>query len=409
MSEGLLLSDQDKQDILKLFNGMKGMYTQLDTDLKAGKPVGEIKTQIDKATADIVAVQEKYTALALRTDAAEVKAADLLRRLQAGPEMPKGLGASVMADEAFKTYLQSPPPRVAYTVVLKGKTIAEFLAAKVITGVGVNFPQIIPGFPAIPPRPPIGVRPLFPSGRTSASLIDYVEETSFTNLAATVAEGAAKPQSTKTYTPKSAPVRTIAHYFKVGKQSLADAQGLEANIENNGIYGIQVVEDGQLLDGDGTGTNLTGINKNAVAAPAPAPATGATLIDAIGTAYFDLASKGFLPDGTVVNPADWGHVSLLKNSLGNYLFANPVDYSAIQRIWGMRLAQSANQVAGTFTVGAFQGNSLLLDREDVNVQVATQNEDDFIKNIVTILIEERLALLIYQPTAFEKGVVPAGT
>jgi hypothetical protein len=33
------------------------------------------------------------------------------------------------------------------------------------------------------------------------------------------------------------------------------------------------------------------------------------------------------------------------------------------------------------------------------------NEDDFIRNLVSILIEERLALLILAPTAFEKGVL----
>ncbi len=203
-NNGLLLSDADKQDILKLFTGMKGMYNQLDADIKAGKPVGEIKTSIEKATADVVAMQEKYNALAARTDAAEAKAADLLRRIQAGPEMPKGLGASVLADEAFAAYVKNPPPRLGYTVVLKGKTLSDFIAAKVITGVGVNFPQTIPGIVAVPPQVPMGVRTLVPSGRTTAGLIDYVEETSFTNNAAshhralfqggqTITRGCARP------------------------------------------------------------------------------------------------------------------------------------------------------------------------------------------------------------------------
>jgi HK97 family phage major capsid protein len=65
--------------------------------------------------------------------------------------------------------------------------------------------------------------------------------------------------------------------------------------------------------------------------------------------------------------------------------------------------------AGTFLVGAFAGHAQILDREDVTVQVATQNEDDFIKNMLTILVEERLALAVYVAAAFEKGVVPAGS
>jgi len=113
-----------------------------------------------------------------------------------------------------------------------------------------------------------------------------------------------------------------------------------------------------------------------------------------------------MADGIVLNPADYGALALLKNSQGNYLFANPIDYSPAARMWGSRLVLTSSMAATNFLVGAFQGHSLLLDREEVNVQVATQNEDDFIRNMVTILVEERIALLIFNTTAFEKGLKP---
>jgi HK97 family phage major capsid protein len=257
------------------------------------------------------------------------------------------------------------------------------------------------------PRPPIGVRTLVPQGRTTAGAVEYVEETSFTNAAAPVAEGQPKPKSDKVFVGRTSVVRTIAHYFKVSKQTADDLPFLMSQIENNGIWGVQTVEDNQLLNGSGSPPNLQGFNTVATAAPAPG-AADATIVDAVGVAVFDLAAKGFIPDGSVLNPVDWGLVAMMKNAQGNYIFANPMEYAAGGRLWGTKLVMSSHQAAGTFLVGAFQGNSQLLDREDVNVQIANQNEDDFIKNMLTVLIEERLALVIYTPAAFEKGITPVG-
>ena len=61
--------------------------------------------------------------------------------------------------------------------------------------------------------------------------------------------------------------------------------------------------------------------------------------------------------------------------------------------------------AGDFLVGVFGGGLAVQgwDREDVSVTVATQDQDDFIKNMVKILVEERVALTVYRPAAFVAG------
>lgn len=57
---------------------------------------------------------------------------------------------------------------------------------------------------------------------------------------------------------------------------------------------------------------------------------------------------------------------------------------------------------GDFLTGAFKLGAQLFDRWDARVEVGYVN-DDFTKNLVTILAEERLALAVYRPEAFITG------
>jgi len=56
-----------------------------------------------------------------------------------------------------------------------------------------------------------------------------------------------------------------------------------------------------------------------------------------------------------------------------------------------------------FLVGAFKLGAQIFDREDANVEISTEDQDNFIKNLVTIRAEERLALAVYRPESFVKG------
>jgi len=397
------INPEDISKLMGILSGFKTQYAQLDTDFKTfGVAQSETKVKLEKLTADMDGLRAKYaddTAKRLQDLEGKVE-----RGLMMTPARPKSIGQTVIEDAGLLAAIKSGG-RFSVTIGMKGP-LARLMQVKDIINLSPLWPQQLDVI-AQPPRPPIGVRSLVPQGNTSAGAVEYIEETSFTNNAAVVAEGAAKPKSDKVFTARTSVVRTIAHYFKMSKQTFDDLPFLASQVENNGIWGVQIVEDNQLLNGSGAPPNLQGFNTVATAATAPT-GTDATIVDAIGTAVFELASIGYIADGTVANPADWGAVAMMKNANGNYIFVNPLDYTAGGRLWGTRLVLSSNQAAGTFLVGGFQGNSQILDREDVNVQVATQNEDDFIKNMVTILVEERLALVIYQPKAFLKGVTPTG-
>jgi HK97 family phage major capsid protein len=58
---------------------------------------------------------------------------------------------------------------------------------------------------------------------------------------------------------------------------------------------------------------------------------------------------------------------------------------------------------GNALVGDFAAHAQILDRQDANIAISFENKDNFIKNMATIRVEERLALAIYRPEAFVKG------
>ena len=233
-----------------------------------------------------------------------------------------------------------------------------------------------------------------------------MRETIFTNNAATVAENPSspKPQSDLGYALANAPTRTIAHFIMASKQILADAPQLQSMIDNRLRFGLAYMEDIQLLNGDGTGTNLSGLNTNAIpyVQPTGVSVTNETMIDRLRLAMLQTTLALFPATGIVLNPIDWASIELKKDSTNRYLWGNPSGLLG-PTIWSLPIAESLAEPQNNFLVGAFKYAAQIFDREDANVLVSTEDRDNFVKNMVTILAEERLALAIYRPQALIKG------
>ena len=234
------------------------------------------------------------------------------------------------------------------------------------------------------------------------NLLEYVRETGFTNNAGMVAEGAAKPQSDLKFDMVNTSPKVIAHYIKASRQILDDAAQLKSYIDGRLRYGLKHKEEMQLLNGDGTGQNLLGIIPQATAYLSPITMASATKIDKLRLAMLQAVLAEYPASGHVLNPIDWADIELTKDTTGNYILANP--QGTVQpTMWGLPVVQTQAIASGKFLTGAFNMGAQVFDRWQSRVEVATENEDDFIKNMVTILCEERLALAVYRPESFVYG------
>jgi HK97 family phage major capsid protein len=269
-------------------------------------------------------------------------------------------------------------------------------------GVGVAIqPTRVPGIITGPERP-FTIRDLIMPGRTGSNAIEYVRESGFQNMAAPVAEGAAKPQSDLSYELITTTVKTIAHWFRASKQVLADIPLLQSYINGRAIYGLKYVEENQILAGDGTGQNLLGLIPQATAFNNSLRKTGDTKIDTLRRAILQVRIAEYRASAIALNPIDWADMELAKDTTGSYIWVNVQD-GGQPRMWRLPVVDTNAVPSGGFLVGAFNIAAQVFDREDANVEVSTEDADNFTKNMVTIRAEERLALAVYRPQSFVYG------
>lgn len=311
---------------------------------------------------------------------------------------PQTAGERFVGNDEFKSFAEQNRPRGRVIVDVKDITSLTTDAAGSVGD--LVQPQRV-GQVDLPQRR-MTIRNLLAQGNIATSSIEYEREVGFTNNAAPVAEGTLKPQSELQYTDETATVRTIAHWMRTSVQILADAPALRSIIDQRLRYGLSYVEEGQLLNGDGTGQNLEGLVTAATAYAAPGGLTAGQAIDTIRLAMLQVSLAEYPPNGVVMNPIDWAAIEMLKDGDSRYLIGNPQG-TLNPTLWGLPIVATQAMGEDKFLVGAFNLAAQIFDRQNATVEVSTEDQDNFVRNKVTIRAEERLALAIYRPEALVYG------
>lgn len=363
----------------------------------------EEETAIEKVTAEARALHDKIARLngvdALHEELTRMTSVAVTK---AQPRMLKSLGEQFVGSDAYDFFRKG----LHRTSAAWRSPSAELFLAATLTedpasGGALVVPDYRPGIVQQLTRP-LAVADLLAPGTTESNIVSYMQESAFTNNANAVAEGAAKPESVLTFTAVQDPVRKIAHWLPVTEEMLEDVPQIRSYIDSRLRLGVELEEDDELLNGTGVAPELLGLrNRAGLAAPI---ARGAdTNADAIFKQIMALYSTAFLmPTGIVLNPTNWATTVLTKTTTGEYITGGPFSPIQTPTMWGLTVAVTPAQPAAEGLVGAFKTGAQIFRKGGMRVEASNSHQDFFIKNLVAIRAEERLALAVYRPGAIGK-------
>lgn len=243
---------------------------------------------------------------------------------------------------------------------------------------------------------------LLPTIRVSTGSIEYIQDQSpladMANKAAETAEGAAKPQAGVTLGLVTESAATIPAWTNVTRQAAADAPQIMDYLDGRLRYSLKRRADGQAINGNGTAPNLRGLlNRSGIVTYAPGAAEDRAKSIRRGIRLGEDAEAVY--EIIVLNPADaeifdltnYGTAGLHANNMDNGL-ALP----SVRTSWGLTQVRSTAIPAGTALLLDPMAVSVF-DRQQVTAFMTDSHASNFTSNILTLLLEARLGLGLFDP------------
>lgn len=329
----------------------------------------------------------------------EQRASQIAHHSGGSPAEVKSLGQQYIEQDGLKAFAEHGRNGQKFDWETKATITTATTNAAGSVGAGIQAfrdPTITP----LPQRRPV-VRDLLPVIQMTGGSVEVVGVKGRNNNAAPVAEADAKPGSDVQLELQTIPARVIAHWMKASRQVLDDLPQLQGLIDTELLDGLALAEEAQLLNGSGTGQNLQGLIPAATAFAAPITIASPTMLDTVQLALLQSALAEYPANGVIMHPADWARITMLKDADGNYIMGQPGSTIA-QRLWGLPVITTQAIDVDKFLVGDFRRAATLYDRWSARVETGYVN-DDFTRNLVTVLAEERLAQAIKAPKALTYG------
>jgi HK97 family phage major capsid protein len=258
--------------------------------------------------------------------------------------------------------------------------------------------------------PVLSLRQLMPNVQNTTGRFAYLRQTTRTNNAAVVAQGAKKPTSVYTLSRVDDRVRTIAHLSEpIAKQDLDDISMLRQFIDQEMRLGLDLALENEILNGDGTGEHFTGIGN---VSGSQSQAFDTNLLVTTRKAVTKLERYGYLAGAAfVMKPEDWEAIELLADNEARFYYGGPQNIvnQGARRLWGAPVVVSDAATLGTAYLADFRQMKLQVRQDgvldwsenvyDPNALGSGSGASDFERNMLRFRFEGRFGLEILRPSA----------
>jgi HK97 family phage major capsid protein len=323
---------------------------------------------------------------------------------------PSSIGEQFANSQAYKAYTENGVKGV--------DSHAEFKTTLNTTGYPPESLRA-PGILETALRNPDSIIGLFDQIQTNQNAYVYLEESTFTNNAGSIAEAADISTSNEgalAFTEKTESIRKMATFLPVTDELLSDVAGIQGYVNSRLSTMMKLNMDNQLINGNGSAPNLTGVlSKSGINTFDYSSYSGELArLGQIYQAITEIRKDAFVEaDSIVMHPSDWYDVvtsvsdittttsgAAPKNPL--FMVAGGFGADVAPRIWGLKVVPSTVIAAGTALVGKFGGGDAaqVIMREGVDLAVSDSHSDFFAKNQLAIRLTMRLGFAMYRPTAF---------
>ena len=230
----------------------------------------------------------------------------------------------------------------------------------------------------------------------------FAKKTGGEGAPAVQTEGASKAQVDYDFTISEVTPKTIAAYSKISKQMLSRLTWLQSFVSTQMVNDLLNVEDTLLYDYAGTGA-FAGLYESASTyTPSGTVVTASNRWDKLANAIAQLKALRFAPSAILVNPIDEMELLINKESGAGYSHPSLLTGQRIS-IAGVPVIATDIVTANTFHIGDFNKAAELLFEDNIMTEFAYEDGDNFTKNLVTVRVEESIALPIYFANAMLKG------